>query len=95
MAHTDRQPSDAVFYDMRNAARSVWFFSDFHVSYIEEKIAAIESTVNYADNWCTFIQQFDNKNQLLFFNELEYQDSVDFLRAQHIHYSYILPRIKR
>lgn len=94
MAHTDRQPSDEIFKDIKNAAEKVWYTSDHHEEYIKEKVEARERIENYADNWCGFIQQFDSRNQLMFFEYLRLQASVDFLIEQHAHYSYFIPNPK-
>jgi len=95
MAHTDRQPTDEIFNDIKQAAEHVWYTSDFHESYIEEKVNEKADVTNYADNWCTFVQQFDHRNQVFFFDALKLKASVDFLVEQHTHYSYFLPRIKQ
>jgi hypothetical protein len=95
MAHTDRQPTDDVFKDIKQAADLVWWRSDHIAEYIQEKVDYRKDVVNYADNWCGFVQQFDTTNQILFFENLMLQASVDFLRVQGIHYSYYVPRIKK
>jgi hypothetical protein len=98
MAHTDRQPSDEIFKDIKQAAERTWVNTRTAGSdwdYIEEKIKQRQHITNYADNWCGFIQQFDSLNQIVFFDCLEYQESVDFLVEQHAHYSYFLPRVKK
>jgi hypothetical protein len=95
MAHTDRKPTDEVFKDIRGAATRVWMMQDFHWDYVTEKIEQRAGTPNYADNWSGFIQQFDEKNQILFFEFLKLQESVNFLVKQQQHYGYFVPRTKK
>lgn len=99
MAHTDRQPSDLVFNDIKVAAERTWWnMYDSHrdnEDYIIEKINHRKDIVNFADNWCGFIQQFDSKNQMIFMELVEYQETIDFLRKMAVHYSYSMPRIKK
>lgn len=95
MAHTDRQPSDKLFDDMKNAAQKVWIWNyDDEFGYVTEKLERIKPIKNYADNWYTFIGMFDSNNQMKFMEALKYQETIDFLREQRVHYGYAMPRIK-
>ena len=70
MAHTDRQPSDLVFNDIKASAEKTWWSmydgSRGNEQYVVDKINTRSHITNYADNWCGFIQQFDTKNQMVF-----------------------------
>lgn len=95
MAHIDRQPTQEVFDDIKQAANLVWMQSDHVAVYVFEKIDERKHVTNFADNWCGFVQQFDTTNQIIFFENLKLQASVDFLRGQSTHYHYFVPKIKK
>lgn len=100
MAHIDRQPTDKVFNDIKLAAERTWwnivrYGEPGNYDYATEKVEQREHIVNYADNWCGFVQQFDSTNQMIFMEFVEYQDTIDFLRKMSIHYSYVMPRLKK
>ena len=96
MAHTDRQPNDKVFNDIIQAARSTWIKGDYHEEYIKGQMEYIDCLAdqNFADNWCGLIGRMDEKNQMIFMECLKYQESIDFLRKQRVHYGYAMPRLK-
>lgn len=96
MAHIDRQPSQRVFDDMKKAAGIVWVMNyDDTYGYVTEKLERVNQINNYADNWYTFVGMFDSNNQMKFAEQLEFQESLDFLREQRAHYGYALPRVKK
>ena len=88
MAHIDRQPSDEIFEDMRQAALSTWSKYDDTYGYQTEKNTEVNRIQNYADNWCAFLGMMDSTNQSEFMDYLRYQETRDFLNAQRVHYSY-------
>lgn len=92
MAHTDRQPSEAIFNDLKQAAKKVWERYDDTYGYASEKIARVNSITNYADNWYTFVGMFDSTNQQKMFLEVELDETTAFLMEQREHYMYLRPR---
>lgn len=92
MAHTDRQPTQEVFDDIKQAATKVWSTYDDTYGYATEKLNRVDSIVNYADNWYTFIGMFDSRNQAKMMLELKRDDTVVFLLDQHVHYGYSRPQ---
>lgn len=91
MAHTDRQPTDEVFNDLKQAAITVWSRYDDTYGYATEKIERINSISNYADNWYTFLGMFDAKNQAKCLLECELDETTMFLINQREHYTYVRP----
>lgn len=94
MAHTDREPGDNVFNDIKQAAIQTWVQQNFHRDYVEEKLEKIESIENYADNWYSFIGAFDRTNQMIFWHNLRLKGSAEFLKIHKGHYGYFVPREK-
>lgn len=91
MAHIDRQPSDEIFEDIKQAAIKVWKRYDNTYGYVDEKLDRIEPIKNYADNWWTFLGMMDSSNQLRCFSFLEKQVTVDFIEQVETHYSIRVP----
>lgn len=94
MAHTDRQPTDEVFYDIVRAAQFTWLAGDYHDVYIQEKIDHINAIDNYADNWYTMLGMMDGKNQMIFWHKFELRQTDEFLRKMAVHYGYFVPKEK-
>lgn len=91
MAHIDRQPSDEIFEDIKQAAIKVWKRYDNTYGYVDEKLDRIEPIKNYADNWWTFFGMMDSSNQLRCVSNLKKQATVDFLLEHEEHYPRIVP----
>jgi hypothetical protein len=74
MAHTDRQPSQEIFEDIKQAAEGTWWlllrYNNLHDSYYEEKMRHIRGITNYADNWYSYIGSMDEINQRLLMSQL-------------------------
>lgn len=90
MAHTDRQPSNALFEDMRQAALKVWSKYDDTYGYQTEKTTQVKAATNYADNWWTFFGMMDSTNQAELLTHLELKETREFLAEQSVYYSAIL-----
>lgn len=91
MAHTDRQPTDKIFEDLKQNAIKVWQTYDDTYGYATEKIDRVNSIKNYADNWYTFLGMMDSRNQAKMMIDLQ-DETVAFLLDQHEHYGYARPR---
>lgn len=91
MAHTDRQPSQEVFDDIKENAKKVWGDYDNTYGYVDEKLERIEPIHNFADNWYTFLGMMDSNNQLKLTSSLK-PETLEFLREQRVHYGYAMPR---
>lgn len=89
MAHTDRQPSNEIFEDLKQGAIKVWNKYDDTYGYATEKKDKVNSITNYADNWYTFLGMMDSTNQSELLTYIT-QETLDFLREQHIHYGYVI-----
>ncbi len=89
MAHTDRQPTEAIFNDLQQAALKVWSKYDDTYGYQTEKTTQVNAITNYADNWFTFLGMMDSTNQAELLTYIQ-QEKLDFLREQHVHYGYTL-----
>lgn len=95
MAHTDRQPTDEVFEDIKKSAIQMWYMHrELHEDYIKEKTEPLYDLTNYADNWYTAIGRMDIINQMAFWHLLKLKVSEDFLRKMNHHYGYFVPREK-
>lgn len=95
MAHTDRQPKDDIFQDLKQAAIVIWSRYDDTYGYATEKIDRVNSIENYADNWYTFLGMFDTQNQAKMMLEIKLDKTFDFLVVQHAHYRYVRPILYR
>lgn len=95
MAHTDRQPSDEIFEDIKTAGiRTWWSHRDLHEDYIKEKVDNILRLSNYADNWYSIIGAMDGINQMILWHQIKKQATVDFLREMRVHYGYFVAKEK-
>lgn len=91
MAHTDRQPTDEVFEDLKQASIKVWKKYDNTYGYVDEKLDRIETIKNYADNWWTFLGMMDTSNQIRCLSFLEKQATLDFIDKMEPHYGIRVP----
>jgi hypothetical protein len=56
-------PSDEIFNDIKQKAKSIWLTYDDTHGYATEKIDQIETITNVKDNWGFIVGMFDWQNQ--------------------------------
>lgn len=94
MAHLDRQSTDEVFKDIKNAAYNTWLFKHrYDDDYVKGQFDFIDCLDNYADNWYSIIGRMDAVNQIIFIHHIRLQKTMDFLRKNRVHYGYIMPNV--
>lgn len=92
-----RQPNDLVFNDIVRAAQVTWTWGNYSEDYIQNQMEFIQclQDQNYKDNWHSIIGRMDNRNQMIFWHHIEFQETCDFLKKMRIHYKIFVPRDKK